>query len=90
MGEVGPVRALGLPRQPLARHARGGDSLVLQVRLGHHDPGDPRVGRLVTRARECTACEGTGKFDRLPCSVCYGTGFVWWQDSYTDEGGECG
>ena len=45
-------------------------------------------GGMVTLARECTSCEGTGHFDKLPCPVCYGTGWLWGQDSYTEEGGE--
>ena len=44
----------------------------------------------MTRARECTACEGTGQFDKLPCPVCYGTGWMWAQTGYEGEreGGE--
>ena len=42
------------------------------------------------RSRDCAACHGTGKFeDGLSCTVCYGTGYVWWQTGYEDEGGKC-
>ena len=76
-------------------------TLKVENNTSHYRPEPPRwvcdwstrhrmefKTEMIGRAHECSTCEGTGHVEGFPCTVCYSTGWIWWQSGSEDEGGE--